>query len=56
MKLTENHIKFPDFQLYYQLLEKELYPSEPVLIFLHDSWGCTEMWDDFPMKMVETFG
>ena len=50
MKQTESYIKFPDFELYYQLLEKGSHSSEPVLIFLHDSWGCTEMWDDFPER------
>lgn len=56
MKQTESYIKFPDFELYYQLLEKGSHSSEPVLIFLHDSWGCTEMWDDFPEKMADVFG
>lgn len=56
MKQTENYIKFSDFELYYQLFEKESHPAEPVLIFLHDSWGCTEMWGNFPIKMAETFG
>ncbi|WP_163628685.1 alpha/beta fold hydrolase [Paludibacter sp. 221] len=30
--------------------------EKPVLIFLHDSWGCTEMWEDFPEKLVKLSG
>jgi len=28
----------------------------PVLVFLHDSWGCVEMWDDFPQKLMAVCG
>ena len=28
----------------------------PTLIFLHDSWGCTAMWGDFPERLVELSG
>ena len=30
--------------------------SKPTLVFLHDSWGCIEMWDDFPETLVEITG
>jgi pimeloyl-ACP methyl ester carboxylesterase len=30
--------------------------NKPVLVFLHDSWGCVEMWGDFPEMLVEMSG
>jgi len=29
---------------------------KPTLVFLHDSWGCVEMWNNFPEKLVELSG
>ncbi len=26
-------------------------PDRPTIIFLHDSWGCIELWRDFPKKL-----
>lgn len=26
-------------------------PNRPTIIFLHDSWGCIELWRDFPKKL-----
>ena len=45
-----------DFGVYYERIEYPQNRNEPVLIFLHDSWGCVEMWGDFPKKMVEITG
>ena len=52
----ENYIEFSDFKLYYQFWRKKTHPDEPVLILLHDSWGCTELWEDFPEKLSALFG
>ncbi|SHF43300.1 Pimeloyl-ACP methyl ester carboxylesterase [Chryseobacterium sp. OV279] len=30
--------------------------EKPVIIFLHDSLGCTQLWRDFPMKLAEATG
>ncbi|HEY5589474.1 MAG TPA: alpha/beta hydrolase [Paludibacter sp.] len=30
--------------------------TKPTLVFLHDSWGCVEMWGYFPDKLVELSG
>ena len=30
--------------------------NKPTLVFLHDSWGCVEMWGDFPERLVELSG
>jgi len=30
--------------------------DKPTLVFLHDSWGCTGMWGDFPERLVELSG
>jgi len=45
----------------YQLFVKQLIGSpnqenRPVLLFLHDSWGCTELWGDFPEKVLKSCG
>lgn len=30
--------------------------TNSTLVFLHDSWGCVEMWGDFPEALVEVSG
>ncbi|MFN1217554.1 alpha/beta fold hydrolase [Chryseobacterium kwangjuense] len=30
--------------------------GKPVLVFLHDSLGCTQLWRDFPAKLSEAAG
>lgn len=30
------------------------YENRPVIVFLHDSLGCVELWRDFPKKLAET--
>jgi len=27
--------------------------NKPTLVFLHDSWGCVDMWGDFPDMLIE---
>ena len=29
------------------------FKNKPVIIFLHDSLGCTQLWRDFPLKLSE---
>ncbi|MDD4967863.1 MAG: alpha/beta hydrolase [Paludibacter sp.] len=48
-------------RLGYQLFATEItrFPeneNKPTLVFLHDSWGCTEMWGDFPERLVSESG
>lgn len=31
----------------------ETYPGRPVIVFLHDSLGCIQLWRDFPHKLAE---
>lgn len=45
----------------YKLYVKEIKPfttnsSKPTLVFLHDSWGCVEMWGDFPETLAKLSG
>jgi pimeloyl-ACP methyl ester carboxylesterase len=45
----------------YQLFARKINCSSnqenrPVLLFLHDSWGCTELWGDFPEKVLKRSG
>ncbi|NML72376.1 alpha/beta hydrolase [Chryseobacterium sp. RP-3-3] len=30
--------------------------GKPVIVFLHDSLGCTQLWRDFPVKLSEATG
>ena len=56
-QMTEcNYIEFEDFRLFFKRIKYPANPSEPVLIFLHDSWGCIRMWNDFPEMLVKIFG
>lgn len=45
-----NHLLYTEYGLYNQNTEL------PVLVFLHDSWGCVEMWGDFPSKIQQITG
>jgi pimeloyl-ACP methyl ester carboxylesterase len=29
----------------------DLFPQRPTIVFLHDSWGCIELWRDFPKQL-----
>jgi len=59
--LTKNMDSFYIQRDGYQLFTKQIdrFPeniNKPALVFLHDSWGCNEMWGDFPDRMVELSG
>ena len=53
--IEESYLNIDDHKLFYRFLKNEKNPATPVLIFLHDSWGCTEMWEDFLEKMTHLF-
>ena len=45
----------------YQIYTKQIIhdcntTNKPTLVFLHDSWGCVDMWGDFPDKLIELSG
>ena len=52
----ENFLNVGEYKLFYRLLKYSENQDEPVLVFLHDSWGCVEMWENFPVKISELFG
>lgn len=52
----ENFLNVGEYKLFYRLLKYSENQDEPVLVFLHDSWGCVEMWENFPEKISELFG
>lgn len=54
--IYEDYLKLNNYKLFFRFLKKSKNPDSPVLIFLHDSWGCTEMWEDFPEKTAQLFG
>ncbi len=49
--IAEGYIKLDDFQIFVKDIKINAEKEQPLLIFLHDSWGCVEMWDDFPEKL-----
>lgn len=49
-------INFDGYSLFYKSITNKNNPDAPILIFLHDSWGCTEMWEDFPERTADIFG
>lgn len=54
--IQDNYILFDNFQIFSRNIILNEYSEKPTLIFLHDSWGCTEMWGDFPEKLAKTGG
>lgn len=49
-KIKPGQLKLLDgSSLAYKLIEGD--PSKPILIFLHEGLGCTEMWKAFPSKL-----
>jgi pimeloyl-ACP methyl ester carboxylesterase len=46
----ENHIKIDGKNLYYEFINKDfLSEGKPLLVFLHEGLGCSELWRDFPL-------
>ncbi|MBS1623015.1 MAG: alpha/beta hydrolase [Bacteroidetes bacterium] len=35
------------------ITRRDDHPGRPVLVFLHDSLGCTTLWRDFPQKLAD---
>ncbi|MCE5332493.1 MAG: alpha/beta hydrolase [Bacteroidales bacterium] len=48
-------IQVNDYTIYYEQICQADSAVRPVLVFLHDSWGCAEMWGDFPDKISRLF-
>ena len=50
-------IKLDNYQVFARRINCFAYTdSKPVLVFLHDSWGCVEMWNGFPEALVNLSG
>ncbi len=52
----DKYVQFDDFQIFTRQIVLNKNSEKPVLIFLHDSWGCVEMWENFPEKIVKLSG
>lgn len=48
-------LPFEDYSLY-QESYRPAGDQAPVLVFLHDSLGCTELWRDFPLTLAAAAG
>jgi pimeloyl-ACP methyl ester carboxylesterase len=49
--MEERLIEVRDQKIYTACSHK--FKNKPVIIFLHDSLGCTQLWRDFPLKLSE---
>lgn len=57
IRISETYLDIDNYQLFIkQIKHIDENREKAVLVFLHDSWGCTEMWNDFPEKLVEISG
>lgn len=54
--IEKRKIKVGDHLLYIEYNRYHNNTALPVLVFLHDSWGCVEMWGDFPSKIQQLSG
>jgi len=50
------YIDFDDYAVYCEQIIQNTSATAPVLVFLHDSWGCVEMWGRFPEEISRLFG
>jgi len=50
------YIDFDDYAVYCEQIVRDGTAASPVLVFLHDSWGCVEMWGLFPEEISRLFG
>jgi len=52
MNITENETLLNTGNLHLYTKYTRLLPGRPVLVFLHDSLGCTQLWRDFPGRLA----
>jgi len=51
------YLQLEDYKLFVKKINRfDEDDNKPTLVFLHDSWGCVEMWGDFPERLVEMSG
>ena len=48
----EGYIDFDSYHLYTKHVQCR--PDAPTLVFLHDAWGCIDMWGDFPQRLADS--
>lgn len=51
MTITESLVEVGDAQLFVKSIKA--FPGRPVIVFLHDSLGCVQLWRDFPTKLCQ---
>jgi pimeloyl-ACP methyl ester carboxylesterase len=52
--ITERSIRLGDFEIYCKLLHETEFQTKPVLIFLHEGLGTTEIWGSFAYELAKT--
>lgn len=50
------NIKINEANFHYKVYGETPDATAPVIIFLHDSLGCTRLWRDFPLKISDLTG
>lgn len=53
---NDRYIKIDKTQIFTRTYRVNKHTGTPVIIFLHDSWGCTEMWGKFPEILANKMG
>lgn len=53
--ISQFYLDLNDHSVYYEKFELNNSVGLPTLVFLHDSWGCVEMWGSFPYQLCHSF-
>jgi len=55
--MSISYLKREGYQLFLRQMDSfSVDETKPTLVFLHDSWGCSEMWGDFPETLLKISG
>ena len=55
--MTAAFLQMEGYQLYVERLSFSTTIADmPTMIFMHDSWGCVRLWDEFPKKVSKMSG
>lgn len=53
--LSGYEIELDDYRVYSVQIQLQSSTESFTMVFLHDSWGCAEMWGDFPRTVCSLF-
>lgn len=50
------HIDIDSYFIYAEKISLQQSDDAPLIVFLHDAWGCAALWDGFPEKLAAQTG